>query len=88
MDTTVSTGGTFIGGSTVHNIGLQDERRAHLLIGGLLVLIGTILIAADIIRGQLLPGLARIAKGQAGECGLKVDIARRDGLRPDHIYQP
>ncbi len=48
MDTTVTAGGAMVGDTwiptrTVHNIGLQDERRNHLLIGSLIAVIGALL---------------------------------------------
>ena len=48
MDTTVTAGGEMVGDTwiptrTVHNIGLQDERRNHLLIASLVTVVGVLL---------------------------------------------
>ncbi len=56
MDTTVTTGGGTYGGieiprMTVNNIGLMDERRNHLIISGLIIIVGIILFVFG-IRGQ------------------------------------
>lgn len=50
MNTTVSTGGQYIGSiyipsTTVNNIGLMDERRNHLMMSALLIVVGVILFA-------------------------------------------
>ncbi|MBN8448872.1 MAG: hypothetical protein J0M13_07690 [Candidatus Accumulibacter sp.] len=50
IDTTVTTDGQFVGGSyypgkSVHNIGKMDERRNHLMIASLLVIVGVVLFA-------------------------------------------
>ena len=49
-DTTVTTEGKYIGGvyipsQTVHNIGKMDERRNHLMVAGLMIVVGVILFA-------------------------------------------
>lgn len=56
MDTTVSTGVQYIEGiaipsQTVHNIGKMDERRNHLMMSALLIVVGIILFAFG-NRGQ------------------------------------
>jgi hypothetical protein len=53
MDTTVETGGQRIGSgiyaidvpkTRVHNLGLMEQRRNHLMIGGVIVLVGVLLL--------------------------------------------
>lgn len=65
MNTTVTTGGEMVGSiwvpsRTVHNIGLQDERRNQMLLGGLVTLAGVLLFGFGSIRagqeGLLLRG--------------------------------
>lgn len=55
MDTTVETessyiGGTYIPSQTVHNIGKMDERRNHLMLSGLLVVVGVVLFGFGTAR--------------------------------------
>lgn len=56
-DTTVSTGGHFIGSEympskQIHNIGKMDERRNHLMISSLVILIGVILLVVGKISNK------------------------------------
>lgn len=60
LDTTVWSGGELIGGtwvpgSSVHNIGLQDDKRNQILVSSLLVLIGSIGVVTGLTRAPNRP---------------------------------
>ena len=60
LDTTVETesqyiAGTYIPAKKVHNIGKMDERRNHLILSALLVIVGVVLFGFGSLRPSSIP---------------------------------
>lgn len=83
MPTTVETGGDSVGSlyvprQEVHNLDLAEKRRTHLLISGLLIVVGSVLFGFDSVRNssgaestagtRKCPFCAELVKGEAKIC--------------------